>query len=303
MKRKIVILGAGHVGSHIAYALSSGKVAEDIVLVDTDKEKAVSQALDVMDSVGIYSDFVSVRAGEYSECADADIIFVAIGCPRLPGQTRLDVLDSSAEMLRSAVAELKKAEPKGIIVSITNPADVIGYMLRSMLSYDRFRCFSSGTALDTARMKRIAADMARVPYSKTDGYVLGEHGDSSFVAISNLLIDGKKAENMLSKDELTTLTRNRGMDIINGKGSTEFGIGSVCARIAYVILNDKKEIVPLSVTLEGEYGFEGVAAGVPCVLGRNGIEKIALLELDPDERKAFEDSVKVIKEYINRAGF
>lgn len=300
---KIVILGAGHVGSHIAYALSAGKVAKDIVLVDIVKGKALSQALDIMDSVGFYSDNVRVRAGDYCECADADIIFVAIGCPRLPGQTRLDVLDSSAEMLKNAAEQLLSVKPKGIIVSITNPADVIGYMLREMLSYDRFRCFSSGTALDSARMKRIAADMAGVAYSKIDGYVMGEHGDSSFVAASNLMVDGKLAEEVLSVDELNTLTRKRGMDIIEGKGSTEFGIGSVCAHIADVILCGRQEIMPLSVTLCGEYGVSGAAAGVPCVLSENGIKQIVELELSASEKAAFSKSVAVIKDYINRAGF
>ena len=157
-KHKIVILGAGHVGSHCAHALCRRWCAEEIVLVDIDREKAAAQAMDVADSLSFPPADLVVRSGDYSDCADADLIFVAIGKARSPGQTRLDLLGDSVKMARTLVSQLSPYPLPGIVVSITNPADIVADYLRKALHLPRSRVFSTGTLLDTARLIRTLSE-------------------------------------------------------------------------------------------------------------------------------------------------
>ena len=161
-QRKIVILGAGHVGSHCAYALAASGVCEEIVLVDTDREKAHAQALDVSDSVSFMAKPVCVRSGTYQECRDASLVVVAIGEPRKPGQTRLDLLGRSVELLKELARELKPLNLSCPVVTITNPADIVADYLRKALGMERWRCFGTGTLLDTARLVRCIGQAAGV---------------------------------------------------------------------------------------------------------------------------------------------
>lgn len=188
--KKIVILGAGHVGSHCAYALASAGICEEIVLVDTCPEKAAAQALDVADSVSFMDRPVTVHAGLHAECADASLVVVAIGEPRRPGQTRLDLLGRSVELLCVLADQLRPLRLGCPIVTITNPADIVADYLRKSLELERWRCFSTGTLLDTARLTRLIAHAAGVSPRSVQAFALGEHGDSSMAAFSCASIGG-----------------------------------------------------------------------------------------------------------------
>ena len=277
--RKIVIIGTGHVGSHCAYALAIQGICDEIVLVDKDRTKAKSHSMDIADSVSFFNSSVIVRCGDYSDCKDADI-----------------------------VSNLNKIEIKGIIITITNPADIIADFVRKATGLPKNRVFSTGTSLDTARMRRTVADLCNIAPQSVIGFAMGEHGDSSMVPFSNLTIFGKnykhlKEENperfgKLSEKVITDQTHMRGMDIIEGKGSTEFGIGTALADMAKAVLMDEHRILPASTLLEGEYGQTNVHAGVPCIIGRNGIEQIIELKLTDEELKQFENSCNVIKQHM-----
>ena len=223
--KKIVILGAGHVGSHCAYALAGAGLCEEIVLVDVCREKAQAQALDVADSTAFFPRPATVRAGGHAECADASLVVVAIGEPRKPGQTRLDLLGRSVELLRVLEDQLR---PLGIgcpIVTITNPADIGADYLRKSLELERWRCFSTGTLLDTALLTRLIAQAADVNPASVQAFVLGEHGDSSMAAFSCARIGGLSlSEYELDEEALLRGVHSTGMEIIEGKGSTEFGL-------------------------------------------------------------------------------
>lgn len=306
--RKIVIIGAGHVGSHCAYALAIQGICDEIVLVDKDRPKAKSHSMDIADSVSFFNSSVIVRCGDYSDCKDADIIVISAGVPRLPGQTRLDVLDGSVECVRDIVSNLNKIEIKGIIITITNPADIIADFVRKATGLPKNRVFSTGTSLDTARMRRTVADLCNIAPQSVIGFAMGEHGDSSMVPFSNLTIFGKNYKHLreenperfgkLSEKVITDQTHMRGMDIIEGKGSTEFGIGTALADMAKAVLMDEHRILPASTLLEGEYGQTNVHAGVPCIIGRNGIEQIIELKLTDEELKQFENSCNIIKQHM-----
>ncbi|MBQ8136586.1 MAG: L-lactate dehydrogenase [Clostridia bacterium] len=303
MKTKVVILGAGHVGSHVASALAQGTIANEIVLVDKLPGKAAAQAADIADSLSFLPDCPLVREGVYADCADADVTVCANGKPREPGQTRLDLLADSVRMIRELSAQLQPTPPAGIVISITNPCDIISDCLRQALSMDRARCFGTGTLLDSARLKRIVSEQTGAPRAEIGAVALGEHGDSSMIPYSCLTVRGKPALEtpVFDAEEALKRTHQTGMDIIEGKGSTEFGIGLSTARLIRAILNDENAVLPLSVAMEGEYSVSGVNCGVPCRVGRDGIREVIELPLTAAEREAFDSTISVLKRYTELA--
>ncbi len=310
-KRKVIIIGAGHVGSHVAMALCFQGTCDEIVFIDKDNAKAVSNCYDVADACLFLGSTTKISVGDYNDCKDADIIVISIGMPRKPGQTRLEMLDDSIIMLKDVIDHLKPIDYKGIIISITNPADIIAHYARKHLGLPRERCFSTGTSLDTARLKRTVSELADIDRKSVTTCAIGEHGDSSFVPFSTLTLGGKNYKELqeakpdkygnLTEDFVLERTRYIGYDIINGKGSTEFGIGAACADICKAIFHDEKRVIPASVLLEGEYGMKDVSCGVPCVIGRNGIEDIIELPLNEKEKEQLAYTCKVIRENIERA--
>lgn len=309
-EKKIVIIGTGHVGSQCAYALAQQGIAKQIVLIDKDMEKARSHAMDVADCVSFHGSSVIVRTGTYDDCRDADIIVVSIGVSRKPGQTRLDLLDDSIACADEMLGHMQGMEIPGVIISISNPADIIADYIRKKTGLPKNRVFSTGTSLDTARMRRTVGDLCNVAPHSVIGYAMGEHGDSSMIPFSHLTIQGKsylelKEEDperfgALSETYITERTHLRGMDIVIGKGSTEFGIASALADMAKAVMMDEHRVLPASPLLDGEYGQSGIHAGVPCIIGKNGIEKIVQLRLSGEEKQAFDASCEVIREYISR---
>lgn len=310
-KRKVVIIGAGHVGSHVAMALCFQGTCDEIVFIDKDNAKAVSNCYDVADACLFLGSTTKISVGDYNDCKDADIIVISIGMPRKPGQTRLEMLDDSIIMLKDVIDHLKPIDYKGIIISITNPADIIAHYARKHLGLPRERCFSTGTSLDTARLKRTVSELADIDRKSVTTCAIGEHGDSSFVPFSTLTLGGQNYKELqkakpekygkLTEEFVLERTRYIGYDIINGKGSTEFGIGAACADICKAIFHDEKRVIPASVLLEGEYGMKDVSCGVPCVIGRNGIEDIIELPLNEKEKEQLAYTCKVIRENIERA--
>ena len=300
---KITILGAGHVGSHCALSLALRGAADEIVLVDTVPEKAAAQALDVSDGLAFSSRPVTVRAGGYADSTDADIVVVAIGKPRMPGQTRLDLLDDSARMIRTLLGQLAPFSLSGIVVSITNPADVVADALRKGLGLPRQRVFGTGTLLDTARLVRILSEESGLARASIQALSLGEHGDSSMIPFSQVRLGGLPftAYPGLDRERILRRTRQAGMEVIEGKGSTEFGIGQVLSQLCQSILTDEKRVFPLSVLLEGEYGQHDVHCGVPCRVGRQGIEEIVSLPLTEEELAQLDHSCRILRQAIAKA--
>lgn len=310
-KRKIVILGAGHVGTHCALSLIFRGLADEIALIDLDEEKAFSQALDLDDMGACLPTKTVIRAGTYEDLKDTQILVNAIGRSRKPGETRLDLFEDSMERLNNIIPKIKKSEFHGILISITNPADVVGECLRKALGMSRFRCFSTGTSLDSLRMKRILEVKTGYHRNSIEAFCMGEHGDSQMVPLSLVSIGGKPFS-QLQKERLDTLgkitieeiqqaVRDAGMTVIEGKGSTEFGIGIALSEIVNTIFHDQKRVWPVSVSLEGEYGQHSVAVGVPAVIGRDGIEEILQVELNDTEEREFQKSCDVIRGYLTKA--
>lgn len=309
--RKIVIIGAGHVGSLCGFSLMLRGEVDELVYIDIDRKKALCQALDLADACAWLPHRAVVRTGDYSDCADADIVVLSVGVPRKPGQTRLDLFDDSLRTAQSVVEELNQSGFGGIFISITNPAEIVCDFVRKRIGLPKNRIFSTGTALDTARLRQVLSAQLCVAPASIQAFVLGEHGDSQMVPLSHISIGGRLLPNLmreqpdtygkLDMSSVIATARQKGTDIIEGKGATEFGIGYTLSEIVSAIFHDSRRILPVSPLLEGEYGQYDIHAGVPCIIGKNGIEEIVELKLTPEEKHQFDHSCDVIRAFIQKA--
>lgn len=307
-KRKIVIIGAGHVGSHAGYAIASQGLAEEIVYIDIDREKAAAQALDIFDATVYLPRRTIVRAGDYEDVKDADLLIVAAGpLPDMSkGQTRMDTLRQTVGILKEILADIRKSGFGGIILSISNPADVVAHYVQNRLDYPAGKVLSTSTTLDSARLRRALAEALRIDQKSIYAYALGEHGESQMVPWSAVTVAGKPIRELIAEkpEKYGKLDLNAvaaegkagGWHILGGKGSTEFGIGAAIAEVTRALFGDEKRVLPVSVLLNGEYGQRDVYASVPAVLGSEGVEEIVELRLTQEEQRQFDRSCGVMKE-------
>ncbi len=304
--RKVIIIGAGHVGSHAGYALAAQGLAEEIVYIDVDEKKAIAQALDIYDATVYLPHRVVVRTGDYSDAKDAELMVIAAGPLPAVNQTRMDTLNETVEVMKDVVKNIKESGFGGIIISISNPADVIAHYIQNQLNYPPDRIISTSTTLDSARLRRALSQALGVDQKSISACAMGEHGESQMVPWSAVTVAGKPIAKLVAENpekygklDLKAIAeegRLGGWHVLNGKGSTEFGIGTSLAEIARAILCDEKRILPVSVLLNGEYGQKDVYASVPAVLGNNGVEDIIEIDMTDEERKAFDASCKILRE-------
>ena len=304
--RKVVIVGAGHVGSHVGYALISQSLADEIVYIDSDRAKAVAQALDLTDATNYLPVRTRVTAGDYSDAADAQIMIIAAGPLPSGNQTRMDTLGQTIEILKEVTASIKKSGFDGIIVNISNPADVITHYIQHTLNWVPERIFSTSTTLDSARLRRAIAQETGIDQKSITAYALGEHGESQMVAWSAVTIAGKPLSQWreeypdtfgrLDLDALADAGREGGWTILRGKGCTEFGIGASAAEVVRAIFYNENRVLSVSVLLNGQYGQHDVYASVPAIVGRDGIAHIIELHLTPEEQEKFDASCRTMSE-------
>ena len=310
--RKVVIIGAGHVGTHVALSLIQAGEADDIVLIDMVKEYVDAQVLDLDDSVSgaVCGKYCSVRTGGYEELQDADILVMTLGRSRRPGETRFDMLEETVKMLNGVISHLKAVDFQGIMISVSNPADVICEYIRRKMGWNSHRCFCTGTSLETYRLLRVVSHVTGYSRHSIQGLCMGSHGNTSVVIWSRVFIGGEPFLELLSKRpefknvdlaDLENQIKTAGDKEINGKGCTEFGIANVVCMLVSAIFHDQKLIWPCSTALNGQYGQWDVAAGVPCVIGKNGIEEILEIPITAEEQKKFSKSCEVVREFLQQA--
>lgn len=306
--RKAVIIGAGRVGSHVALCLMFQHLVNEIVFVDVNTQAARAQALDLEDLASGLGDSFSIREGGYEDCADAHFVILTAGRSRKPGETRLQMLDGTIKVLGGIVGPLKESGFHGILISVSNPADIVVEYLYRELELPRSQVFGTGTALDSARLRRVLSETIDVSSHQIQAICMGEHGDSMFIPTSRIAVEGMALREYLSlRPELVDnidfadvmrRVRESGAAIISGKGCTEFGIASIVATLVTSILHNEKRVVPLSVHLDGEYGESGIAAGVPCVIGDSGVDTVLEIDLSYDERRAMRSSCDIIRKNV-----
>ena len=304
--RKIAIIGAGHVGSHAGYSLASQGLVENIIYIDIDKKKAFSQALDIFDSIVYLPHRIIVKDGDYSDIDDADIIVICAGPLPNMSQTRMDTLGDTVAVMKDIISNIKKTKFAGIIINISNPADVITHYIQNQLNYDYKKIISTSTTLDSARLRRAISEEINIDQKSIYAYSLGEHGESQMVAWSTVTIAGKPLLELIKEkpekygkldlNKIAEKGKKGGWEVLGGKGSTEFGIGASLSEVVKAIICNEHRVLPVSVYLNGEYGQNDVYASVPAVLGKDGVEEIIELNMTEEEKKLFDNSCKIMGE-------
>ena len=301
-RRKVVIIGAGHVGSHVGFSLVTQGVCEEIVYIDVDKDKAIAQAEDTMDATVYCPHHVDVKVGDYSDLDDADIAVMCAGpLPDLSkGEDRVGSMGTTLRCLGSIIEGIKSSKFDGIIISISNPADIIAAYLQYKTGYPEKKLISTSTTLDSARLRKTLARELNIDQKSIYAYALGEHGETQMVPWSCASIFGKPLFKLMEEypdtygkldlDRIAADARYGGWLVYKGKGSTEFGIAASCVEIIKTIFGDEKKVCTVAVKLHGEYGQSDVYASVPAIIGRNGVEGVIELDMNEDELKLFAQS-------------
>ncbi|MEH2452614.1 malate dehydrogenase [Nostoc sp.] len=297
---KVGVIGAGNVGANVANALVLLRKCVTVVLFDRTLSKAEGQAWDIGDSIPLLQEMDIIPSNQYEDLADSDVIVVTVGVQQKQGQTRLDTLKDNAEIMRSTMKELDRVAPDSIVLIVSNPVDILTRIAIASSTRAENLIFGSGTVLDTARLRYQLGKRLSVALQDVHVYVIGEHGDSEFVVWSNAFIggiplteftipQGEKLEQI--QQEYTELTRKRGSSISERKGNTSYGISTVVCQLVDSILQDEKQIFPVSVRADSNYGIGSeVVLGLPCIISSIGIERQLVLPRNADEQRLLEES-------------
>jgi L-lactate dehydrogenase len=300
LKNKIVVIGAGAVGSTIAYSLMIKNLTSDITLVDVNKEREQGEVMDISDALS-FSETSTINAGDYDSVKDADIIILTAGAAQKDGESRLDLITKNKNIVNSIFKEIKEIKKSAIILVVSNPVDILTYLVQEIVDLPHNQVFGTGTALDSARLRSNLSKRFNIDSHQIEGFVLGEHGDSEFIAWSTVSIGGKPITEMLNKEEMTKIcdeVKNEVYEIIKEKGATYYGIGMTVVDIVEALMLDQNKILPVTYRLNDYNGVSDVCLGSTAVVGSSGIIRPWLIELNQEEKEKFQESAKKIKEYL-----
>ncbi len=300
---KVVLIGCGNVGMSYAFSIVNGTSnVHELVLIDINKNKAEGEALDLMHAASCSKRKIVVRAGQYSDCADADIICIAAGRNQEKGETRMDLIEKNLSVFRSIIKEVNKTKFAGIYLIATNPLDIMTYATLSFSGFKKERVIGSGTTLDTARLRHIVGEEMHVNYKNVHAYVIGEHGDSEMIPWEHATIGLTPINRYISKAKKQKIlkdVRNSAYEIIEKKGNTAYGIGMCLKNITDAIFEDSNSIFTVSCYDEKL----GVCIGQPAIISREGVREIFKIPLSAEEKKEFDYSVKTVKDVIKKLKF
>jgi L-lactate dehydrogenase len=294
MKPKIAIIGAGNVGSHIVSSSILKNISADFLLIDMNEKFENAQVLDIKDIL-LFSPNSHIKGSDFGskELSEADIFVITAGVSQKPGETRCELLGRNVKILQEIKNAIGTIKPSALVIIVTNPVDILTQMAKEIFGLPKNQVFGTGTLLDSARLEWRLAEKLNRNILDVKGYVLGEHGDSEFVAWSSVSQSEKFSPQ--EREKIETSVKKEAYEIIEGKGSTFFGIGGATAELLSHIVNDSQKIFPLSCPLNGEYGIEGISIGVPAKIGKNGIEEIYEIPLKAEEYKKLLTSAEKLK--------
>lgn len=308
---KITIIGSGSVGSTIAYTLTVNGLCSEIVMIDINNEKALGEALDIRQGLP-FCNPCSVYAGTYSDAANSDIVIITSGVARKPGQTRLELAQTNINVLKSIMPEITRYAPEAVYLLVSNPVDVLTYAFCKRSGIPEERIIGSGTILDTARLRSRLSEYYNVSQNNVHAYVLGEHGDSSFIPwslanVSNVPIDechksfayGDIELPVLNRDEVEEYVRKSGGRVIERKGATFYAVSISVCHICKCLLSGIDTTMTISTMMHGEYGIDDVCLSTLSVVGNKGIRSKVMLPLNDDEIIRLRHSADKLKEIIN----
>lgn len=310
---KVVIIGTGFVGMSYAYAMVNQGTVEELVLIDIDKSKAEGEAMDLNHGLAFAPRKMSIRSGDYDECKDASLVVITAGVNQKEGETRIDLLNRNASIMKSVVSNIMSSGFDGIILVASNPVDILTYVVWKASKLPSSRVIGSGTSLDTARLRYEISKQISIDVRNVHAYILGEHGDSEFVCWSNAYVGAKPIKDVIESMEEISFTdldkiyrnvKNAAYEIIKRKKASYLGVGMTLVRITKAIFNNENTIIPISVYNNGVYDCDSdVYIGLPAVLNRDGVHHVVKLKLDQEETMKLKASSKILRDILDQMAF
>jgi malate dehydrogenase len=302
MVNKITVVGAGNVGATTAQRVAEKELARTVVMVDVVEGIPQGKGLDQWQSAPIESfDSRIIGTNGYDETAGSDLVIITAGIARKPGMSRDDLLNTNAGIVKQVAEQIKVTSPNAIVIVVSNPLDVMCYVAKEVTGFPRERVIGMAGVLDTARYRGFLADALDISVRDIQAMVLGGHGDTMVPLISYTTVSGIPVTQLIDKAKLDAIvdrTRNGGAEIVKHlkTGSAYYAPSAGAVQMAEAIVNDQRRILPCAAWLEGEYGMKGIFLGVPCKLGRGGLQKVIEVELTADERAALAKSAEAVRE-------
>ena len=305
-KRKVVLVGTGFVGMSMAYSLLNQGGVEEFVLIDVNKDKTIGEEMDLSDGLPYAPHKMKIKAGDYSECKDANIVVITAGLAQKPGQTRLELAVVNAKIMKEITQNVMANGFSGVFIIASNPVDLMSYVVAEVSGMPKSKVIGSGTVLDTARLRYLIAEYLQVSSKNVHAYILGEHGDSSLVPWDHCYVGCKKMIDIMKDNNHPMEDLKKIHDgvwqaaykIIEKKKATYYGIGMALNRLVKAVLNDENAILTVSTYQNGEYEQEGLYIGVPAIINKNGVKEILKLKLSKEDQAKFDHSCDIMKENI-----
>ncbi len=304
-KRKVVLVGTGFVGMSMAYAMLNRGGVDELILIDINKDKTIGEEMDLSHGLPFAPQKMVIKAGDYDQCKDAQVVVITAGIPQKPGQSRLELAQTNTKIMKEITENIMASGFNGIIIVASNPVDLMTYVVSKVSGLPTNQVFGSGTVLDTARLRYLMADYLKVSSKNVHAYIMGEHGDSSFVPWDHAYLGCKKIKDIMKDNHhpMNDLKKihqgviNAAYEIIDKKKATYYGIGMALSRIVKAVLENENAILTVSAYLKnGDYGQDDIYIGVPAVINSKGVRELLYLELNEDEQNKLDNSCKIIKQ-------
>lgn len=310
--KKAVMIGCGFVGSACVFSLMQSSLFSEIVLIDTDRERAKGEAMDISHGIAFAKE-MKIYEGDYREVKDAGIVIITAGANQKPEESRLDLVQKNVDIFRQIIPAVMSQGFQGIFLVVANPVDILTYAVQKLSGLPDNRVIGSGTVLDTARLKHYLGRRLEVDSRNVHAFIMGEHGDSEFPVWSKANVSGisiddfcairgyAEAEKLMT--EIETAVKRSAYEIIQRKNATYYGVAMAVKRICEAIVRDEKSILTVSALISGEYGIEDVVLSVPCIVGKEGIERKLPLTLSEKEANCLKKSAVILRETIRSCDY
>lgn len=309
-KGKVVLIGTGFVGMSMAYSMLNRGGVKELILIDIDKDKTIGEEMDLSHGLPFAPQKMVIKAGDYDECKDAQVIVITAGVAQKPGQTRLELAETNTKIIKDITKNIMKSGFKGIIIVASNPVDLMTYVVAKVSGLPKNQIIGSGTVLDTARLRYIMSDYFNISSKNIHAYIMGEHGDSSFVPWNHVYVGCKSVKDVMkdNKYDMEDLQKihkdvvEAAYEIINKKKATYYGIGMALRKIVKAVLDDENTILTVSTYLkDGQYGQDDIYIGVPAIINSNGVRELLNIDLTAEEQKKLDNSCNIIKDMRQEA--
>ena len=303
-KGKVVLVGTGFVGMSMAYSMLNRGGVKELILIDIDTNKTKGEEMDLSHGLPFAPQKMVIKAGDYDECKDAEVVVITAGIAQKPGQTRLELAEVNTKIMKQITKSIMNSGFNGVIVVASNPVDLMTYVVYKVSGLPKHKVIGSGTVLDTARLRYLIADYLKISSKNIHAYIMGEHGDSSFVPWEHAFVGCKRVkdvmkDNNLPMEDLDNIHKgvvNAAYEIIEKKRATYYGIGVALSRLVQAILDNENSILTVSTYLENDYGQNDIFIGVPAIINGEGVRELVNLDLNEEEQAKLDNSCGLIRE-------